>query len=139
VTLFLLILLGLALGAAFVVIARKIDYSEGDLLATGLLAAAAIYVGFAILWGEEGWIRFEAVGVAIFSLIAFLARRFGILWIGVGWLLHVGWDYLFHMVGAGEHLVPAWYPPLCIGFDIVVGMYILWTVFQEAKKSSSHR
>lgn len=131
VTLLLVILTGLALGAAFVVVARKVDYPEGDLLATGLLVAAAIYVGFAVLWGEDGWIRFEAVGVAIFSLIAFLARRFGILWIGAGWLLHIGWDYLFHMVGPGQHLAPAWYPPLCIGFDLVVGVYIFWVVFRR--------
>ena len=129
VTFALLILLGLVFGAAFIVVAQKIDYAEGDLLATGLLAAAAIYVIFAVLWGEEGWIRFEAVGIAIFSLIAFLARRFGILWIGAGWLLHIGWDYLFHIVGPGVHLAPAWYPPFCMGFDLVVGVYILWMAF----------
>ena len=127
----ILFLAGLVAGIGFLVIARKVDYSEGDLLATGLLVAAVIYVGFAVLWGEEGWTRFEAVGVAIFSLIAFLARRFGILWIGLGWLLHIGWDYLFHMVGAGSHLAPSWYPPVCIGFDLVVGVYILWVVFRK--------
>ncbi len=137
-TLALLILLGLAAGVAFISVARKIDYSEGDLLATGLLAAAAIYVVFAVIWGEEGWIRFEAVGVALFSLIAFLARRFGILWIGAGWLLHIGWDYLFHMVGPGEHLVPEWYPPFCIGFDLLVGLYILWTVFRKPRPLNSN-
>ena len=126
-----LILLGLLSGAIFLFIARKIDYSEGDLLASGLLAAAAIYVIFALIWGEDGWVRFEAVGVAIFMLFAFLARRFGILWIGAGWLLHIGWDYLFHMAGPGAHLVPAWYPPVCIGFDLVVGVYILWVVLRK--------
>ncbi|MFK8054578.1 MAG: DUF6010 family protein [Saprospiraceae bacterium] len=132
----ILLLAGLVSGAALIAIARSIDYSEGDLLATGLLVAAAIYVGFAVLWGEDGWVRFEAVGVAIFSLIAFLARRFGILWIGAGWLLHIGWDYLFHMVGAGSHLVPEWYPPICIGFDLIVGLYIFWVVLRKRKPKS---
>ena len=133
----MLLIVGLLVGVALIAIARKIDYSEGDLLATGLLVAAAIYVGFAVLWGEDGWIRFEAVGVAIFSLIAFLARRFGILWIGAGWLLHIAWDYLFHMVGAGAHLVPVWYPPFCIGVDFVIGSYILWTVFRKPQPLNS--
>jgi len=133
----ILILVGLLIGFALITIARMIDYSEGDLLSSGLLVAAAIYVGFAVVWGEDGWIRFEAVGVAIFSLLAFLARRFGILWIGVGWLLHIGWDYLFHMVGAGTHLVPAWYPPFCIGVDFVIGVYILWSVLRKPKNNSS--
>jgi hypothetical protein len=134
VSLVSLLLLGLVAGAAFLLIARKVDYSEGDLLATGLLAAAAIYVVFAVVWGANTAIRFEAVGLTIFMLIAFLARRFGIIYVGVGWLLHIGWDYLFHMVGPAQHLAPAWYPPFCIGFDLVVGVYILWMVF--GKQSS---
>lgn len=38
--------------------------------------------------------------------------------LATGWLAHVGWDVLLH--GPETPFVPAVYPDLCVGFDLMV-------------------
>ncbi len=129
-----LLLIGCLAAVLFIAIVRRSDLPEGNLFATGLLLAAVIYVCFALLWGQEGSVRFEATGVFIFSFFAFIARRFGVVWVGIGWLLHIVWNYLFHIVGPAAYLSPDWYPWFCIGFDAVVGVYVLWRVLRADRR-----
>ena len=62
-----------------------------------LVVAALIYVGFAAFNGaSKQWTWTELGGVAGYGLIA----------------LHPGF-------------VPSWYPPLCLGFDVYVGVVLV--------------
>lgn len=131
---YLLLATGIGCGLLFVLFARSRGYEQGNVLAVGLLLAAAVYVGFALLWGNDGMVRLEVIGLSLFSLFAFLARRFVLGWLGFGWLLHIAWDYGLHVDGVGSHFTPDWYPPICMGFDFIVGAYIFLLVWQGYKK-----
>jgi hypothetical protein len=41
-----------------------------------------------------------------------------------GYLGHAAWDAIHHHK-AVDTVIPDWYVPLCIGYDLVVGAYIL--------------
>lgn len=90
-----------------------------------LLVAALIYVGFAVFNGAStAWTLTELGGVLGYGLVAWIgAARFPPL-VGVGWLLHVLWDVILHP-GGHPGFVPSWYPPLCLGFDVYVGVALL--------------
>lgn len=93
--------------------------------ATGLGIAAALYVVFAVHGdGSHRWLMIEFGGLALFAGLALLALRLSPWLLAVAWLAHVGWDVGLHGTAA-TGFVPTWYPPLCIGFDLVVAAIIL--------------
>ena len=104
---------------------RMPDY-EVKSWALFLLSAAVIYVGFALFNGASSrWLAIELVGLAIYGLVAWNGVvRFAPL-VGVGWLLHMAWDQGLHPGGAPGY-VPDWYPALCLGFDVFVGMALIY-------------
>lgn len=122
--------LGLLLGVGFVRFARR-KGTEGELFvfAVGLVVAALIYVGFAILGGETRWTVVEAAGAALFGLLALAGLRVWSLLIAMGWAAHVVWDVGLHLV-TPRSFVGAWYPTLCVSFDLVVAGYVVWSVAQ---------
>ena len=91
------------------------------MLAAGLLVAALVYLGFAS-WAGAGpeWLAIEALGVSIYGSLAWLGVRRTGWWLAAGWLAHVLWDVGLHQRGPGSIFTPDWYPPLCIGFDLVI-------------------
>jgi peptidylprolyl isomerase len=98
------ILLGAALAVPYAWLARRSKL--------GLILAAAIYVPFA----RRDELLLTLGGVALFTILAFAGPRF----LAFGWAMHIAWDVLLH-----PHATPWWYPPLCIGFDVVVAIAIL--------------
>lgn len=118
------ILAGAALAVLYVTIARRRpNPGERLVLAWGLVVAAALYVVFAIRSESVDWIGLELLGLSVFGGIAAAgAWRWSSLLV-VGWAAHVGWDVLLH--GAATPFVPGWYPPLCVGFDLVVAGAII--------------
>ncbi|MEZ4859874.1 MAG: DUF6010 family protein [Caldilineaceae bacterium] len=120
------LLLGLVLGALFVIAARSQGvHKERVILAVGLPVAALIYVGFAAMWGDRSWLAIEVVGLLLYSLFLFLARRYHMVWLAVGWGLHPLWDLVLHWLGPGYTVAPAWYVLACLSFDLLVAGYLL--------------
>lgn len=78
------LLLGLVLGAAFLVRARAQAGAEARVLAIGLVVAAAIYVSFALAGTESGGIAIEAIGVVLCGALAWLDLRYSLLWLSAG-------------------------------------------------------
>lgn len=130
-------IVGLLLGAvgaiAFLVATKVKPDAETRVLAIGLVVAAWIYVGFALVAGASlEWVALEIFGVAIYSLFAGLGVRYSSGWLLVGWLAHPLWDLGLHSVGntvgntvgSSTTIAPAWYPPLCVSFDLVVAAYV---------------
>lgn len=101
--------------------------------AQGLVIAAIIYVLFALRMPNLQWILIELGGVVLYGTFAFLAIKRAWYWLGIGWLLHVLWDTLLHANGYPGY-VPIWYTHICLGFDIVVGGYVLWWYFFGKKR-----
>ena len=120
------LLLGLILGAAYTCWTRALPTPmELRALSTGLIVAAAIYVGFAVAWGTRNWVFLELSGVIIYSIFVFLTYRFSPYWLAAGWGFHPAWDVFLHLLGEGHTIAPYWYVVACISFDVLVAVYIL--------------
>lgn len=120
------ILIGLALGALFLAVARAGGPGrERRILAIGLVAASLFYVAFALRGGAPGrWLAAELAGTVLFGAAAVVGVRFRGWALALGWGAHVLWDVLLHRSGAGSTFTPAVYPLLCIGFDLLVAGYV---------------
>jgi hypothetical protein len=123
------IIFGAVLGGLFVLVAhRRQRQGEIRLLALGLVVAALIYIVLALAAGAgRGWVALETTGVALFGVLAWLGLRTSLWWLALGWAAHVGWDVGLHLDQA-QTFVPAWYPLLCVGFDLVVSGLLLGQV-----------
>jgi len=125
------ILVGAVLGALFAAFARTRKAAEVHVLALGLLVAALIYVGLALVGRGRDWLGIEMVGVALFGCLAWLGLRAS-WWLVIGWVAHVGWDVGLHLDRA-QAVVGAWYPLLCVGFDLIVAGFLLSAVLGPAR------
>ena len=124
-----------ALGcAAFVFAVRRLaPRGELQVYAAGLVAAALVYVAFAVAGGAPGaWLAIEFAGLFAFTLFALpgLKRRSPLL-LAVGWAAHALWDLLLHSdallhagASADPHFVPDWYRLVCAGFDFALAAYL---------------
>jgi hypothetical protein len=120
------LLIGAALGAAFVIVARKQKRGEQTVLAVGLLVVALIYLVFGLAAGANvDWLVTETIGVGIYGTFALLGLRYSLWWLALGWAAHPAWDAGLHLLGGSAKFVPMWYAIACIGFDLVVAASIL--------------
>jgi Family of unknown function (DUF6010) len=119
------IALGAVLGGLFVFLVRRRKRGDISLLALGLVVAAFVYLVLALAAGaDRRWLILEAVGLGVFGLLAWLGLRASLWWLVLGWVAHVGWDVGLHL-DRPQTFVPAWYPLLCVGFDLVVAGFLL--------------
>jgi hypothetical protein len=118
------ILAGAVLGGLFVRFAHRRGAGEVRLLALGLVVAAGIYVALALARAEDRWLAVEAVGLAVFAGLASLGLRVSLWWLALGWVAHVAWDVGLHL-DREQPVIRAWYPLLCVGFDLVVAGFLL--------------
>lgn len=125
------IIIGVLIALAFLFLFHfgKEDVLKG-ILAVALVITALIYVGFAIFGiltnsANLNWLWLEIFGVGIYFLPAFLGVRKSMWFLAIGWAAHVLWDTILHF-GENVTFVPDFYPPVCIGFDLVIAAYICW-------------
>lgn len=119
------LLLGVVAAALYVIFARRRGPGrEQAILALGLVIAAVIYVGFAVIWGNSLWIAIEMGGLLIYGLFVLLAWRYAMFWLALGWAAHPLWDILLHWFGRGHTIAPEWYVLACLSFDLLVASYI---------------
>lgn len=85
----------------------------------------AVYLGFVLVDGRSREFRVEYAGIVAFTAMAAvgLAMRAPAL-LAAGYLAHGLWDIVHGPRGIHTR-IPWWYAPLCIGFDTVVGAYLL--------------
>ena len=114
---------GLATAWGYVVYARRFGERELQVLASGLVIAALVYVIAALTRGATEVVIRELVGAAIFGVFAALGLRRASVWLAIGWALHVGWDLAAQL--ADEPVLPRWYAIACLAFDLVVAAAIL--------------
>lgn len=109
---------GLVLVTIFVLLASRARDRGRRAFAIGLFIAAVVYFVFAIIGGANtSWLMLEAAGVAAFGILAWLGYRRSAAIIAFGWIVHVAWDLVLHLNGAGGAFTPDWYPWLCVSFD----------------------
>ena len=121
------LLLGALFALALVGLARRYPpRRERSVYAVGLVAAALVYVGFAVAGGAGArWLALEILGVPLYGAAAWAGLR-GRPWLlALGWAAHVAWDVLLHLSGAGSEYTPHWYPWLCLSFDLIMAGAVL--------------
>jgi hypothetical protein len=115
---------GAVMGAIFLSLVRTQNRRrELAACAAGLVIAAALYVVFATLRHGLTQLPLELLGLAVFSVAALAGLRGWPALIGVAWVAHGAWDVILH--SPPPRYVPTWYPLWCLGFDWVVGFYVL--------------
>lgn len=101
---------------------------QNGYLALGLMLA--IYVGAHLVTSsfERAALEFTIASVVL-ALAAYLRGAWPL---GVAFLvgLHGVYDFMFG-VSSG---VPAWYPPVCVGFDFVVGPGLAFLILKQRSK-----
>jgi hypothetical protein len=119
------LLIGAVTCVAFILGARTTNpRRELIIYAVGLVFAAMVYVGFAIVGGASwSWLGLEVAGVVVFASVALVGLRVSVWAISIGWAAHTAWDVLLHGVQEAA-FVPEWYPVFCIGFDLVLAGYV---------------
>jgi hypothetical protein len=126
------ILGGAVLGALFTIFARARKGAEVRVLALGLVVAALIYVGLALAGSGREWLAIEMAGLVLFGCLAWLGLRASRWWLAMGWVAHVAWDVGLHLDRA-QAVVAAWYPLLCVGFDLVVAGFLVSAALGPAR------
>lgn len=121
------LLIGAVLSLVLVRLARsKGPKGERRIYAIGLVAAALLYVVFGLVGGAGArWLVVESLGVIVYGAAAWAGQRWWRSLLALGWAAHVAWDVLLHLNGAGADYTPAWYPWLCISFDLVIAGSVL--------------
>jgi hypothetical protein len=132
----LIILLGALIGGLLVLINRRwMPEQQGQVWANSLIIAALIYVGFALFGGRMDALGLEILGVILFTIPALLGMRYSAYFTAVGWLLHPIWDVALHSVETTP-FVYWWYPLICLGFDVLVGVYLLWWGYSKLRSTT---
>lgn len=128
------LLLGLGWGVAFLAVGQRWPMAKRWFWAGGLLVAALIYLGFAIVaQAPFPWLLAECFGLLIYGSCAILGLQYGTGWLVAGWLLHPLWDLGLHVWQAGAEFTPSWYAWTCLSFDLLVGLTILvWALSLRA-------
>ncbi|OZG75024.1 hypothetical protein BTA51_01075 [Hahella sp. CCB-MM4] len=130
------LLLGAVATIPLVLYAHKREFRAiSAVFGWGLIVAALIYVGFALLIGDWHWLLIEALGIVVYSLFFLISKVRTVLWVAAGWLAHPLWDVALHLQGPGYHVAPAWYAVACISFDFVVAGYIYYRYWKEKQRA----
>lgn len=104
---FLDVIIGIFLAIILVLIGRK--FNPLGIVSTwclGLIAAAVIYVVFAIVGQNFEWVKIELLGVLFYGVMAWLALKKSVLFLSLGWALHVFWDLLLIYVNSEMIICP---------------------------------
>ncbi|WP_455201838.1 DUF6010 family protein [Kaarinaea lacus] len=101
--------------------------------ALALLLAALVYVLFALASQNQLYITIEIVGLLLFLLLIWLGYQYSFWFIVLGWLLHVLWDMGLYPAETAPY-VPQWYAWFCVGFDIVMALYLGVLLIKKTEK-----
>ena len=95
-----------------------------DILAVGLAAIGSVYVGSAIAQKQRQNILLEIAIALLCVVLALLGLWVSPVWLVAGYVLHGVWDLFHHAQSAGAKISQRWYPPLCVGFDWAIALFI---------------
>jgi hypothetical protein len=129
------LVLGVLLAVIAVAMAKDVKLPLRG-FAVGMIVLPLVYMGFALLVGDMAAMGWEFLyGLPYFIVGVLLYRRgfagSGLLVVAL-WALHAAYDVYHHALvdNAG---VPGWYPALCLGFDLVMVVYLAVAVAKLPK------
>ena len=117
---------GVILAAATLVIPILLeDRAAFGFLAILLAMIAAVYLGFALADGRARTFAIECAGIVLFAGVATIALvTEEPVVLALGYFGHGLWDAAHHRRGL-DTAMPWWYVPACLGYDLVIGIYVL--------------
>jgi len=125
--------IGFLLALPIIFVVRKaFPFKDHAFWRVGLIIAALIYVVFVLISGTTTHLPMEIGGVVIYSVFAWLSKKYTLHWLAAGWALHMCWDVFLHSAQSTPY-VPAGYAVACIGFDIAIAGYIGWLIWERRK------
>ncbi|WP_455206394.1 hypothetical protein [Kaarinaea lacus] len=139
VTVSLQVLIGVVLAVSLLYAIKQLNQNYKLAISVlGLLIAVALYVLLAVLTGNPVFIAIEVVGLMLFLFLIWLGYYYSLWFIAVGWLLHVLWDVGLQPAQTAPY-IPQWYTWLCVGFDIVMAIYVGTIVFKVQQNSNNRQ
>jgi len=126
--------IGVAIGIVFLIVYCR--FGAATLALNGFLALAimlAVYVGARLVSGAPQDILIETLLASVWLGLGQLAIYRWRPGIGLLVLAHGGYDFLFGEASG----VADWYPPLCVGFDIIVGIGLFVLLSRKAVQESA--
>ena len=122
--------IGAGSGAALLALfARLPERQLADLGYLALISMLAIYIGARLVTGDITDVVLETVGATSAAILVRVLMTRWLPAIGAAILLHGCYDAL-----VGPHTgVVNWYPPLCAGFDLIVGAGLLVILSRKRK------
>lgn len=128
---------GAVLAAGVVRVTRRRGAAAPRIFAAALVGAALLYVAFALVGrATPPWVALELLGLGLYGAAAWVGlRRWGPA-LAVGWAGHVAWDLALHRSGPGAAYTPAWYPWLCVGFDLILAVAVVLNRSAESARGA---
>ena len=128
------LILGLLIALIAIAMAKDIDLPPRG-FALALAALPLFYMLFALMVGDGHAMALEfAYGLPFFILgtLCFIRgfKGSGLLVVGL-WALHAAYD-IYHPILVENAGVPGWYPALCLGFDMMMVIYLLHLVSRQS-------
>lgn len=134
--LFLEIIVGaIAAGVIIFFTKKKYPLEEFKAYSRYLIIAALVYIVFLFFGSDFRWQMIEVGGLIIYGGIGWFSYEKNLpTLLALGWGLHPVWDWFLHNP-IDTPFVPEAYPGLCIGFDLVMALYIF--KFVKGQNSST--
>lgn len=117
--------IGLALAIVYILSAWRSAWIE-KLLGAGLLMGVGVwYLGFGIFEGTTLTVLIpQILGGLFFAVLGYLGFTRSLFFPGIGWMIHATWDFASPHFSDVSYM-PEWAAPMCLSFDILVGVYLL--------------
>ena len=116
---------GFALAVVVCFIMSKLEPRHGlDVLASILVAAAAVYVGSALSDERDGSRVLETVLFLAFFVVAMIGLWYSPALLAGGYVAHGVWDFFHHPHRIGAR-AGTFYPPFCLVADGVIAAFVL--------------
>ncbi|MBR9814362.1 hypothetical protein GYB61_10970 [bacterium] len=135
----MVISLGAGLAFALLGLAHWLGFDrDRSFFPTVLMVIAGYYVLFAVMAQQA--IAFELLAATVFCAVAVIGYLRSQLWVAAGVLVHGVFDVV-HPHTVANAGVPDWWPALCLGFDAVLGIWIValhWQRRSHPHDSSKH-
>ena len=83
------------------------------------------YLSFGIMDGAAlSTLLPQILGGLFFAALGYWGFTRSLFFAGIGWMIHATWDFASPHFSDTSYM-PEWAAPLCLGFDILVGIYLL--------------
>ena len=121
------LLIGALAALAAAAIAVWIGFERRTFYTTALIVIASYYVLFAMMGGSMRALVVELAIMTVFVVIAKVGFAKS-MWVIVLALVAHGIQDLFHARVVSNPGVPTWWPPFCMGYDVVAGGVLAWLI-----------